>query len=79
MPYPKPDHPNFCPGSNHPTGWTSPSPKEGGPEVIECAYCKRPIGRTPSGKVFPHLKTPTRTSHDHGKAIRMAGGGHVGT
>lgn len=73
MPYPKPTDPRYCPGSGHPTGWTGPSPKEGGKTIIRCAYCKRPIRRRPNGSVFPHVNKAVRHSHDDYKEMVLSG------
>ena len=55
MPYPTPDHRDYCPGSRQ----AAPAPD---PEKIwlRCPQCRRLIATMADGCFYPHLNHPTR-------------------
>lgn len=55
MPYPKPDDPDYCPGSGQ-------EPPNYNPELQwqRCGKCGRPITAMPNGRLYPHVNNRKR-------------------
>ena len=66
MSYPKPDHPNYCPGSGSYAVTRGHDP---------CPYCGRHIARQrPLGPRYPHLSYVPRASRsaEHVRSLGMS-------
>lgn len=54
MPFPRPDHPQYCPGSL--AARSNPDDRI----WLRCEACHRLIAPRADGRLFPHLNHPTR-------------------